>query len=662
MKKYSAHRDSKTDQEIAELKRSMPVVDLLAHFGQSIDKDGKLLCFKHTETVGSMGVYKEFFLKCFGCGAFLSLTDVVMHFKGIDFVSACNYLSDLTGRPRIRWKGGQETVFRRIAEKTQTMSEVFAHAQTRQKHSIKYLVEERGLSRDIAERFSGFLALKLRKDTPEHKRLERDGLLSKKGYFLFNGRCVIPITLHGEIVGLYGRAISKNAQVKHIYAASGDQHMPEALWNYDDAKEYETVYLVESIICALTMIDKGIPNVMALFGTQGLTPGRLRLLLRAKKVKKIILVFDNDRSGAGQKAALGVGEKLFKTRLQVEIMTIPRPDGVDKMDPNSHYLNGGTNAELLASPRQEYILARLAEIPQNLSPQDEHDALLPILKLISHKPERIQKSYATTIADRFPSFSEKDVLSECKAIRKGDEPVPLDFASMLQDELSIIYVNNNYLGYSGGFYSPIHENRLGKILIPILGREKASQAMISGVLFLLRQIAFIDNTELNPMDKLNLKNGVLDLTSGGFSPHTPSIYFDYKTASRLDIKAQCPLFLKTLKEIMPDEGMRRLIRQMFGYCLIPGNRFQLAFLLYGGGANGKSLLMDILCAVLGHANALSRDCTPNCAPKARNRIGPCGFLRNCCGMPTAYSGHFVSSRANLWITVGYVRWLSRSRL
>lgn len=82
-------------------------------------------------------------------------------------------------------------------------------------------------------------------------------------------------------------------------------------------------------------------------------------------------------------------------------------------------------------------------------------------------------------------------------------------------------------------------------------------------------------------------------------PHAPehraraSMTFDYDGAT------PCPRWLQFLEETFRDDADRdakvRLIQQFFGMCLLGrATMMQVALVFLGGGANGKSVLMDVL--------------------------------------------------------------------
>ncbi|WP_279483424.1 phage/plasmid primase, P4 family [Aureimonas sp. SK2] len=78
---------------------------------------------------------------------------------------------------------------------------------------------------------------------------------------------------------------------------------------------------------------------------------------------------------------------------------------------------------------------------------------------------------------------------------------------------------------------------------------------------------------------------------------------DYITAvvpTAYDASARCPKLTAFLDEFLPDKKVQRLIQVGFGLGLL-GITVQKLFFHYGSGANGKSIIMEVICRVLGGA-------------------------------------------------------------
>lgn len=101
----------------------------------------------------------------------------------------------------------------------------------------------------------------------------------------------------------------------------------------------------------------------------------------------------------------------------------------------------------------------------------------------------------------------------------------------------------------------------------------------------------------------------LDLTSSPFTPTGPkrSHYSIYKAHSDYNPTFPAPppvKFLAFLDEVLvlsgsrlPDHDLIDYMQEIFGYCLLDTIAAQQAFFFYGSGANGKSVLLQILQAM-----------------------------------------------------------------
>lgn len=68
-------------------------------------------------------------------------------------------------------------------------------------------------------------------------------------------------------------------------------------------------------------------------------------------------------------------------------------------------------------------------------------------------------------------------------------------------------------------------------------------------------------------------------------------------------KAECPTFNKYLDEVMKgDEELKAIIGEILGYCLLDDCRYERAFILYGEGSTGKSVLLKTISDIWGREN------------------------------------------------------------
>lgn len=102
----------------------------------------------------------------------------------------------------------------------------------------------------------------------------------------------------------------------------------------------------------------------------------------------------------------------------------------------------------------------------------------------------------------------------------------------------------------------------------------------------------------NPM-LLGVQNGVVDLSTSELLPCTPDLLVSKKANIAYDPFADCPKFKTALKMWLPHPEMRAFVRRYFGLCLSGLITEQKLGFLYGLGANGKSVFIDMMTWLLG---------------------------------------------------------------
>jgi P4 family phage/plasmid primase-like protien len=105
---------------------------------------------------------------------------------------------------------------------------------------------------------------------------------------------------------------------------------------------------------------------------------------------------------------------------------------------------------------------------------------------------------------------------------------------------------------------------------------------------------------------LAAKNGIVSLareSEGTLQPHTPEWFSPSCVPYAFDPKAQCPMWEQFLDKVLEGDTERiHLLQEWFGLLLTPDTTFQKFLVLEGEGANGKSVVLEILEAMLGREN------------------------------------------------------------
>lgn len=108
-----------------------------------------------------------------------------------------------------------------------------------------------------------------------------------------------------------------------------------------------------------------------------------------------------------------------------------------------------------------------------------------------------------------------------------------------------------------------------------------------------------DQFDADPM-LFNVENGTLDLRTGALRPHDRRDFITRCAPVRYDAAATCPRFLAFLDRIFA--GNTRLIafvQRAVGYTLTGSTGEHVVFFWIGTGANGKSVLLEVLRELLG---------------------------------------------------------------
>lgn len=110
--------------------------------------------------------------------------------------------------------------------------------------------------------------------------------------------------------------------------------------------------------------------------------------------------------------------------------------------------------------------------------------------------------------------------------------------------------------------------------------------------------------ERPPLDKLNLKNGILDLKSMKLLPHTPDFLSTTQLPVNYDPKAK-PAAWRDYTNVAFQADSREVPWEIAAWLMLPIVSIQKALLLIGGRGTGKSTFLRALRAFLGAENTSS---------------------------------------------------------
>lgn len=102
-------------------------------------------------------------------------------------------------------------------------------------------------------------------------------------------------------------------------------------------------------------------------------------------------------------------------------------------------------------------------------------------------------------------------------------------------------------------------------------------------------------------DLFNLPGGTLDLSSlePRLRSHRREDYITRLGACDFVPDAPAPRFRAFIEHMLPDPDIRGFVQRACGSCLVDSASDQVMIVFHGGGANGKSTFLDVICDVLG---------------------------------------------------------------
>lgn len=191
--------------------------------------------------------------------------------------------------------------------------------------------------------------------------------------------------------------------------------------------------------------------------------------------------------------------------------------------------------------------------------------------------------------------------------------------------------------YNGQYWSPIDPDVLQHYLgacaermeeEPYQWRQYKIQAELSCQFV---ATAYLKKIPTNDRISINLLNGTFDISSNGqrrLRVFRPGDFLTYQLSFEYDTKADCPIFKNFINEVLPDINAQCVLAEFIGYIFTKNLKLEKALILYGSGANGKSVIFDIISALLGRENVSSYSMTELCVDNGYYRAKVEGKLLN----------------------------------
>lgn len=161
--------------------------------------------------------------------------------------------------------------------------------------------------------------------------------------------------------------------------------------------------------------------------------------------------------------------------------------------------------------------------------------------------------------------------------------------------------------YNGRFWQRIDEDMFRHFLQAVGVRQGIPRRVIKDHLFVKKLVeqfaseARFPVPSANDAPKINLRNGTLHITSdrAELRPFDKADGLTYQLGYDFDELATAPLFQEFLNRVLPDAAVRKLIAQYIAYVFLRNMNLEKVLFLHGSGANGKSVLLNIIRELIG---------------------------------------------------------------
>ena len=130
---------------------------------------------------------------------------------------------------------------------------------------------------------------------------------------------------------------------------------------------------------------------------------------------------------------------------------------------------------------------------------------------------------------------------------------------------------------------------------------KAGSKFVFEVICYIKDYTHISRKEIDEvqLNYINFKNGLFDIAAWKIINHTPDMKIIAQFNVTYNENAECPMILNYMKTCELTQNNIDVLTEYAGYCLTPEIRMQKALMLYGNGANGKSVYINLLKIIFG---------------------------------------------------------------
>lgn len=159
-----------------------------------------------------------------------------------------------------------------------------------------------------------------------------------------------------------------------------------------------------------------------------------------------------------------------------------------------------------------------------------------------------------------------------------------------------------------GVWTPMQDREVKLLIHKIAANTKLTTNVVNSILDMVKTEVHHDNVVFDhPSDAINCRNGELHYEDwlGGWllQPHVREHFRTAQIPLNYNPNAKAPRFEQFLDEVFAGDSdarqKRLVVEEALGYTLLASCRLEKFLMLIGGGANGKSVLLTVVAALVG---------------------------------------------------------------
>jgi putative DNA primase/helicase len=401
-------------------------------------------------------------------------------------------------------------------------------------------------------------------------------------------RLVVPFRDKAGVArGFQARALAPDAQVRWLGPKSPDKQSWAKVGWFPGSAGFDEVIITEGPGDALTAAAAlGFDTIGIRGAGLSANPHVIEALVQLLDGREAVIAGDGDP--AGRRFSGQLADALIAHDLRVRILDLP--DGLDLSDWRA------------ADPAKFYAQAHRA-IAQAAPVKSRTAALLAWeedrYSLTDLGAARYLRDYIESLGSGVRYSEEVGFfLLEEGIWRRDDRQAVRTHAQNVADIVAALGREVAYQAAADGS-SDKDKKRAARLI-----RYAAHAQTSKGLDAMLRELqavrgvpANIEDFDKNP-DLLAVANGVLNLRTGVLGPHDANLLLTKRVALDYDPNAKAPRWEGFLQEIFPSyPHLPGYIRRLVGYGITGHTVEQCFAVLWGKGANGKSVLTDTLTEV-----------------------------------------------------------------